>query len=82
MSDREPPSQQPTTQPSLDDAEAAFERGDFARMSGVLRRLPPESAESERARKLAHAVTPDAVHLLVLVLCLIGFAAIAMQYLK
>ncbi len=66
---------------SIEDAEAAYAAGDFARVRKLLAGLPAEARKNERALTLARATSVDPMHVIALLLCLGALAAIAAQYL-
>lgn len=64
-------------------AEGAYARGDYRALSALARDLTASSTPevAARAQALLRATRPDPVHVAVLVLCALAFAAICWHYL-
>jgi hypothetical protein len=75
-------SEQGTTPPALERAEAAFTRGDHAAVRKALAELGAVPAEATRTRgeTLARAVSVDPALVAVLITCLLGWVAMCFHY--
>lgn len=68
--------------PELAPLEASFARGDFARLTEQVERLPQAAAHTPRASALRAAVSVDNAHIAVLALCTLALIALVLRYLN